>query len=61
MSTDLRELLGFALLVTFAAVVWWPSALLVAGCLLILSAVADERTPKAPSPASDTTDPEVVA
>ena len=54
MSTDLRELLGFALLVAFAAVVWWPAALLVAGAGLILSAIADERSPKTPAAAPST-------
>ncbi len=35
--TTLLDLLGIALLVAFAALVWWPAALLVAGiaCLLL--------------------------
>lgn len=36
MVNDLLELLGFALLVAFGLVVWWPLALLVAGAGLLL-------------------------
>lgn len=61
MSSDLRELLGFTLLVAFAVVVWWPAALLVAGVGLILSAVADERAPKPPAGEPDPADREVPA
>ena len=37
MLTTLLDLLGIALIVTFAALVWWPAAFLVAGaaCLLL--------------------------
>lgn len=35
---DLVEGLGIALLVAFAAVVWWPAAFLVAGVALIVEA-----------------------
>ncbi len=37
MLTTLLDLLGIALIVAFAALVWWPSAFLVAGaaCLLL--------------------------
>jgi hypothetical protein len=40
---NLLEALGLALVVAFFALLWWPSALLVAGVLLILVAVLGER------------------
>lgn len=36
MLTTLLELVGIGLLIAFAAVAWWPSALLVAGLAAIL-------------------------
>lgn len=37
MLTTLLDLLGIALIVAFAALVWWPAALLIAGiaCLFV--------------------------
>lgn len=45
------ELAGFALVVAFFAVAWWPSALLAAGVLLIAHANLPRAT--APAPAGD--------
>lgn len=41
--TTLMELAGILLVVAFAAVVWWPAALAVGGCSLIVLAWAIER------------------
>lgn len=42
----LLEAVGLVLVVAFFALVWWPSALLVAGVLLIVVALLGERQPK---------------
>lgn len=38
MLYDFLEFAGFVLIVAFCAVVWWPSALLVAGAALVVVA-----------------------
>lgn len=43
---DKLELLGLVLIVAFFAVWWWPSALLVAGVLLVTLATVRERAAK---------------
>lgn len=40
---ELLEVVGAALVVAFCAIMWWPSALLVAGVLLIVAAAVRDR------------------
>lgn len=50
MLNDVLEVLGFLLVVAFCLVVWWPSALLVGGVLLIVTATV-RSTAKPAKPA----------
>lgn len=44
MLENLLEIIGFALIVAFCIVVWWPSALLVGGIGLIAASVVGSRS-----------------
>lgn len=46
MTNDRLELLGVVLVIAFFAVVWWPSALLVAGLAAIAVATIRDREVK---------------
>lgn len=51
MLTTVLEIVGVLLLIAFAALVWWPSALAVAGvCCLAAAWVSAQPAPNGPGP-----------